>query len=95
MRGDTGGSAAVFSYTTPAQRVPQDHPLRTIRARGTRRCARCLPSLTGSIRESAARQSLSVIRAKCYLIDTFQNEYQRPLLVIHASIRRAADNGQE
>ena len=31
MRGDHSEPEAVFSYITPAQRVPQDHPLRAIR----------------------------------------------------------------
>lgn len=32
MRGEKEEPAAMFSYITPAQRVPQDHPLRPIRA---------------------------------------------------------------
>jgi transposase len=32
MRGEAEDPAAMFSYITPAQRVPQDHPLRPIRA---------------------------------------------------------------
>ena len=31
MRGDQSEPEAVFSYITPAQRVPKDHPLRAIR----------------------------------------------------------------
>jgi transposase len=31
MRGEAEEPAAIFSYITPAQRVPQDHPLRPIR----------------------------------------------------------------
>ena len=31
MRGDHAEPAAVFSYISPAQRVPKDHPLRAIR----------------------------------------------------------------
>src|SRR5690349_8054686 len=31
MRGESGEPEAIFSYITPAQRVPQDHPLRAIR----------------------------------------------------------------
>ena len=31
MRGEAGEPEAMFSYITPAQRVPQDHPLRGIR----------------------------------------------------------------
>jgi transposase len=32
MRGDVVDNAEMFSYVTPAQRVPKDHPLRPIRA---------------------------------------------------------------
>ena len=32
MRGDDTQQAAMFSYLTPEQRVPQDHPLRPILA---------------------------------------------------------------
>jgi transposase len=32
MRGDDGQQAAMFSYISPEARVPQDHPLRAIRA---------------------------------------------------------------
>jgi hypothetical protein len=32
MRGDDPGQPGVFSYIMPEQRVPQDHPLRAIRA---------------------------------------------------------------
>jgi len=32
MRGDDRNQAAMFSYLSPEQRVPQDHPLRAIRA---------------------------------------------------------------
>src|SRR6267142_4476454 len=32
MRGDNADPGAMFSYIRPAQRVPQDHPLRAIRA---------------------------------------------------------------
>ena len=31
MRGESGEPEAIFSYITPAQRVPQDHPLRAVR----------------------------------------------------------------
>lgn len=31
MRGDSSEPEALFSYITPAQRVPQDHPLRAVR----------------------------------------------------------------
>src|SRR6266852_8009222 len=31
MRGDAVETDAVFSYVSPAQRVPQDHPLRIVR----------------------------------------------------------------
>ncbi len=31
MRGDLLGNEGMFSYLTPAQRVPPDHPLRPIR----------------------------------------------------------------
>src|SRR3970040_2175318 len=31
MRGDVEDSAGMFSYISPEERVPQDHPLRTIR----------------------------------------------------------------
>jgi transposase len=31
MRGEAGEPEAMFSYITPAQRVPQEHPLRGIR----------------------------------------------------------------
>lgn len=32
MRGDNSEPDAMFSYISPAQRVPKDHPLRAIRA---------------------------------------------------------------
>ena len=32
MRGDNDEPDAMFSYISPAQRVPQDHPLRTVRS---------------------------------------------------------------
>jgi len=32
MRGDDPQQAAMFSYLSPEERVPQDHPLRPIRA---------------------------------------------------------------
>jgi transposase len=32
MRGDDPQQAAMFSYLSPEERVPKDHPLRTIRA---------------------------------------------------------------
>src|SRR5260370_16641345 len=32
MRGDNADPGAMFSYIRPAQRVPQDHPLRAIKA---------------------------------------------------------------
>jgi hypothetical protein len=32
MRGDDGQQLDVFSYVNPEQRVPQNHPLRPIRA---------------------------------------------------------------
>src|SRR5258708_11545645 len=32
MRGDNVDPGAMFSYVRPAQRVPQDHPLRAIKA---------------------------------------------------------------
>jgi hypothetical protein len=32
MRGDAVETDAMFSYISPAQRVPQDHPLRPVRA---------------------------------------------------------------
>ena len=32
MRGDDRQQAAMWSYISPEQRVPQDHPLRSIRA---------------------------------------------------------------
>jgi hypothetical protein len=32
MRGDDRQQAAMWSYISPEQRVPQDHPLRPIRA---------------------------------------------------------------
>jgi transposase len=32
MRGDDPQQAAMFSYFSPEERVPKDHPLRTIRA---------------------------------------------------------------
>ncbi len=32
MRGDNLDQADVFSYLSPEQRVPQDHPLRAVRA---------------------------------------------------------------
>ena len=32
MRGDDAGQVAVFSYISPEQRVPKDHPLRPLRA---------------------------------------------------------------
>jgi hypothetical protein len=31
MRGELDEKAGMFSYITPAQRVPKDHPLRAIR----------------------------------------------------------------
>ena len=31
MRGEAEEPEAIFSYITPAQRVPQDHPLRAVR----------------------------------------------------------------
>ncbi len=31
MRGDAKEPDAMFSYVSPAQRVPQDHPLRAVR----------------------------------------------------------------
>src|ERR1700730_4423597 len=31
MRGEVEEPEAIFSYITPAQRVPQDHPLRAVR----------------------------------------------------------------
>jgi hypothetical protein len=33
MRGDDPQQAAIFSYISPEARVPQEHPLRTIRTR--------------------------------------------------------------
>jgi hypothetical protein len=32
MRGDDPQQAAMFSYLSPEERVPKDHPLRAIRA---------------------------------------------------------------
>ena len=32
MRGDDAGQVAVFSYISPEQRVPKDHPLRPLLA---------------------------------------------------------------
>ena len=32
MRGDDAKQEAMFSYVSPEQRVPQDHPLRPVRA---------------------------------------------------------------
>src|ERR1700726_2659806 len=32
MRGDAGQPDSMFSYVSPEQRIPQDHPLRAIRA---------------------------------------------------------------
>ena len=32
MRGEDGKQEAMFSYVSPGQRVPADHPLRSIRA---------------------------------------------------------------
>ena len=32
MRGDDPQQAAIFSYLSPEERVPQEHPLRAIRA---------------------------------------------------------------
>jgi hypothetical protein len=37
MRGDDEITEPMFSYVLPEQRVPQDHPLRPIRAMVTRR----------------------------------------------------------
>jgi hypothetical protein len=39
MRGDDDQQLGVFSYVSPEQRVPQEHPLRPIRAMAMRPCA--------------------------------------------------------
>src|SRR6185436_18073059 len=31
MKGDADENQPIFSYVTPAQRIPKDHPLRTVR----------------------------------------------------------------
>ena len=54
-----------------------------------------LVRLKPALDTSLSTRLLLVMRAKCYEIHTFQNESERLLSVIRASIRRATDNGQE
>jgi transposase len=46
MRGDDDQTAHLFSYVSPEQRVPADHPLRTIRQMTDRVLARLSPTFT-------------------------------------------------
>src|SRR3982074_583474 len=45
MRGDNVDRGAMFSYVRPAQRVPQDHPLRAIKAMTDRTLQALSPEL--------------------------------------------------
>ena len=70
MRGDDPSQGAAFSYVTPEQRVPSDHPLRLIREMtnevlhcclvGSRSCTRGWAGRRLRPGASPARSSLAV-----------------------------------
>ena len=57
MRGETSGQHEVFSYVSLEERVPADHPLRTIRARAEAALQRLSP-LFAQMYASGGRPSI-------------------------------------
>ena len=63
MRGDDPQQAAMFSYISPEERVPLEHPLRAIRTLVDDVLKELSPSLTSCTRTPGGRRSL--LRSCC------------------------------
>ena len=68
MRGDDDQQLGVFSYVSPEQRVPQEHPLRPIRAMADEALRHLQPIMAGLDKGMEAMENASPQLAPHYLM---------------------------